>query len=43
MKVLLVEDEAKIRSFVEKGLKAEGFVLDSVSPQKEQVRDLLNI
>jgi two-component system OmpR family response regulator len=30
MKVLLVEDEAKIRSFVEKGLKAEGFVLDSV-------------
>lgn len=30
MKVLLVEDEAKIRSFIEKGLKAEGFVLDSV-------------
>ncbi len=30
MKVLLVEDEAKIRSFLEKGLKAEGFVLDSV-------------
>jgi len=30
MKVLLVEDEAKIRSFVEKGLKAEGFVIDSV-------------
>lgn len=30
MKVLLVEDEAKIRSFIEKGLKAEGFNLDSV-------------
>ncbi len=30
MKVLLVEDEEKIRTFVEKGLKAEGFVLDCV-------------
>jgi len=29
MKLLLVEDEAKIRSFVEKGLKAEGFTIDS--------------
>lgn len=28
MRVLLAEDEEKIRSFVEKGLKAEGFVLD---------------
>ena len=28
MRVLLAEDEARIRSFVEKGLKAEGFVLD---------------
>lgn len=26
--MLLAEDEARIRSFVEKGLKAEGFVLD---------------
>lgn len=29
MKVLVVEDEAKLLSFVEKGLKAEGFVLDT--------------
>ena len=29
MKVLLVEDEAKIRSFIEKGLKAAGFSFDS--------------
>ena len=29
MKVLLVEDEAKIRSFIEKGMKATGFSFDS--------------
>ncbi|MEX0331527.1 MAG: response regulator transcription factor [Puniceicoccaceae bacterium] len=31
MKVLLVEDEAKIRSFMEKGLKATGISFDSTS------------
>lgn len=29
MKILLVEDDAKIASFVEKGLKEQGFVVDS--------------
>lgn len=33
MKVLLVEDEVKIRSFIEKGLRAEGFVVDSLDNQ----------
>ncbi|MCG8526934.1 MAG: response regulator transcription factor [Opitutales bacterium] len=30
MKVLVAEDEAKIRNFIDKGLKAEGFNVDSV-------------
>lgn len=30
MRVLIVEDEQKIRSFIEKGLQAEGFVVDAM-------------
>jgi len=29
MRVLVVEDEARIRSFIEKGLRAEGFAVDT--------------
>ena len=41
MKVLLVEDEAKIRSFIEKGLKAEGFVVDSLDNGEDAYQQLL--
>jgi two-component system, OmpR family, response regulator len=41
MKVLLVEDEQKIRSFIEKGLLAEGFVVDSLDNGEDAYRQLL--
>ncbi len=41
MKVLLVEDELKIRSFMEKGLKAEGFVVDVLDNGEDAYQQLL--
>ncbi|NET39963.1 MAG: response regulator transcription factor [Cyanothece sp. SIO1E1] len=41
MKVLLVEDELKIRSFMEKGLKAEGFVVDALDNGEDAYQQLL--
>lgn len=35
MKVLLVEDDSKIREFVGKGLRQEGFVVDAVEKAEE--------
>ena len=38
---MLVEDEVKIRSFIEKGLKAEGFVVDSLDNGEDAYQQLL--
>lgn len=40
MKVLVVEDEPKIRSFIEKGLKAEGFVVECLENGEDAYRQM---
>ena len=38
MKVLIVEDDLKIASFIEKGLKEAGFIVDSAVNGEQALR-----
>ena len=43
MRILLVEDDVKIASFIVKGLKAEGFAVDMASLQDKAELTHLNL
>ena len=43
MRILLIEDDAKIASFIEKGLKEAGFSVDSYADGKSGLEQAIDL